>query len=258
MINSGNRRKRLFIVIVLAISGAVALIQFQKNSATAQGRDGWRTASREPVGLAPDPALNQEAIVQVYAARAYGWRGYFGVHSWIAVKKQDAPAYTVYEVIGWRLRWGDTAVTIREREADARWFGNAPELLSENRGNDAAQMIDKIDQAAKDYPFADQYSVWPGPNSNTFIAHILRRVPELKTDLPPTAIGKDYLTNGVVDSTPAGGFQFSLSGLFGIMASLEEGLEINLLGLTFGIDPLDPALKLPLIGRIGPTRVRNP
>jgi crotonobetainyl-CoA:carnitine CoA-transferase CaiB-like acyl-CoA transferase len=35
----------------------------------------------------------------------------------------------VYEVIGWKLRWDDTAVSIAERNADARWFGNPPELL---------------------------------------------------------------------------------------------------------------------------------
>ena len=243
----------------------MALIQFQKNAATAESSSagGWRTASREPVGLAPDPALNREAIIQVYAARAYGWRGYFGVHSWIAAKRSNADAYTVYEVIGWRLRWGDTSVTIRERAADARWFGNAPELLSELRGppgnSDVDRIIDKIDTAAASYPFADQYAVWPGPNSNTFIAHILRDVPELKADLPPTAIGKDYLTEGFIAQTPGGGgFQLSLAGLLGVMAGREEGLEINLLGLTFGIDPFDPAIKLPMVGRLGPTHVRNP
>ena len=32
---------------------------------------------------------------------------------------------------------------------------------------------------------------------------------------------------------------------------VEEGLELNLLGLTFGIDPLQLSLKLPMVGRIG-------
>jgi hypothetical protein len=36
------------------------------------------------------------------------------------------------------------------------------------------------------------------------------------------------------------------------MLALEEGLEVNLLGLTFGLDINPPALKLPGIGRIGP------
>lgn len=37
------------------------------------------------------------------------------------------------------------------------------------------------------------------------------------------------------------------------MVAAEEGVEINLLGLTFGIDPLDLSLKAPFVGRIGTT-----
>src|SRR5437762_11170975 len=37
----------------------------------------WRTATHRSVGLAPDPAIHREAIVQVYAGRAFGWRGAF-------------------------------------------------------------------------------------------------------------------------------------------------------------------------------------
>ena len=180
---------------------------------------------------------------------------FFGVHSWIAVKPTKAPAFTVYEVIGWRLRWGESVVTIRERAADARWFGNAPELLTDLRGPGVDAVIAKIDRAARHYPYADQYTVWPGPNSNTFTAHIARQVPELALDLPPTAIGKDYVADRLLTTAPSGtGWQFSLRGLFGITASGVEGLELNLLGLTFGIDPLDPAIKLPLIGRLGVDR----
>ena len=78
-------------------------------------------------------------------------------------------------------------------------------------------------------------------------------MPELRVDLPPTAIGKDYLPGGaLVAGTPSGtGYQVSLFGLVGVLAAVEEGLEINLLGLSFGIVPLDLALKLPMAGRIG-------
>jgi hypothetical protein len=34
---------------------------------------------------------------------------------------------------------------------------------------------------------------------------------------------------------------------------VEEGLEVNLLGLTLGIDPGSLSLKLPILGRLGPT-----
>jgi hypothetical protein len=214
----------------------------------------WRTASSEPVGLAPDPATTPEAVVQVYGARAWGWRGYFGIHTWIAVKPTGAMAYTVYEVIGWRLRSGSARV-IHERAPDARWFGAAPELLADKRGDGVDALIGRIDKAAHDYPYAGEYSAWPGPNSNTFTAWIGRAAPELKIDLPPTAIGKDYLRDRVFAKAPSGrGVQLSLYGLLGVLASGVEGVEVNVLGLSFGVDPFSPALKLPLIGRLGASR----
>jgi hypothetical protein len=215
----------------------------------------WRTASHAPAGLAPDPAVTREAVVQVYGARTWGWRGTFGVHTWIAVKPAEAAAFTVYEVIGWRLRWSDSVVSIQNRAADARWYGSLPEVYADKRGEDAEKLIARIDAAARAYPYANEYSAWPGPNSNTFTAWITRAVPELGVDLPPTAIGKDYIPGSIFGSAPSGhGLQFSIAGLFALTASGIEGLELNLLGLTFGLNPFDPALKLPLVGRIGPAR----
>lgn len=235
---------------LLLVAGVIALALLARGSAAD-----WRAASREPVGLAPDPAATREAVVQVYAARAWGWRGYFGVHTWLAAKRTGATAYTVYELIGWRLRYGDTALAIGERAPDARWFGNAPELLADKRGAGVDALIARLDKAARAYPYAAQYSVWPGPNSNTFTAWVTRAVPELEADLPPTAIGKDYLDGRLVTKAPSGsGWQVSLYGLLGATASGVEGVEINLLGLTFGLDPFAPALKLPLVGRLGVAR----
>ena len=231
-----------FLVFALAALGRVSAVD-------------WRTASREPVGLAPDPARSPEPVVQVYAARTIGWRGLFGVHTWIAVKPAGAAAYTVYEVIGWRLRWADTAVVFHQRAPDARWFGSEPELIADKRGAGVDELIVRIDQAARAYPWAGEYTMWPGPNSNTFTAWVARAVPELGVDLPPTAIGKDYSGASLVGAAPSGrGIQVSLLGIAAVTASGVEGLEINLLGLTFGVHPWDPAIKLPLVGRIGPAR----
>ena len=240
----------------ILIAGLAALLLEPVGRVVAQD---WRTASTEPVGLAPDPAATPEAVVQVYGARTWGWRGTFGVHTWVAVKSANAQAYTVYEVIGWRLRWSDTAVAIHHRAADARWYGNAPELYADKRGAEAEKLIPRIDAAARSYPHAREYSAWPGPNSNTFVAWITRAVPELEADLPPTAIGKDYLSGAIIGAAPSGsGVQFSLAGLFALTASGVEGLELNLLGLTFGINPFDLSLKLPLVGRLGPARRELP
>jgi hypothetical protein len=212
----------------------------------------WRSASRAPVGLAPDPKTTAEPVVQVYAARAVRWRGYFGVHTWVAVKPSNAPEYTVYEVNGWRLRRTGSAVTVDHRSPDSRWFGSRPDLIAERRGDGVDELIRRIRQAADSYEYADTYRVWPGPNSNTFVAHVLRAAPELRADLPATAIGKDYLGASFVARSPSGtGVQLNLFGLLGALAGVEEGLELSVLGLTFGIDPLDLSLKLPLAGGVG-------
>src|SRR3989475_5827759 len=222
--------------------------------ARAPSRD-RRTTSRAPVGLAPDPAATPEAVVQVYGARCSGWLGYFGIHTWIALKPSGARAYTTCEVIDWRLRRSGSVVAIRKRAPDALWGGNAPAVLATKRGDGVDALIERIDQAAREYPYAGEYAAWPGPNSNTFTAYVARSVPELGLDLPPTAIGKDYLGDRLLATAPSGdGFQLSLFGLLGVLASGVEGCEVNVLGLAFGIDPFSPALRLPLVGRFGAAR----
>ncbi len=219
---------------------------------TVEGFVGGLDARRAPVGLAPNPATTAEPVVQVYAARAVRWRGYFGVHTWVSVKRRGAAEFTTYEVNGWRLRRTGSAVSADNRPPDARWFGNRPALLADVRGEGVDDVITRIEQAVDSYPYPDTYHVWPGPNSNTFVAHVLRAAPELRADLPATAIGKDYLGPGFVAWSPSGtGAQVNLLGVVGALAGVEEGIELNLLGLTFGVDPLDFSLKVPMAGRLG-------
>lgn len=225
----------------IAASGAVSL------------SGDWRSANRDSAGLAPDAAATPEAVVQVYAARAFNWRGIFGVHTWIATKRAGARAYTVHQVLGWRLRQGLSVVESGIDVPDRRWYDAEPWVVTDLRGAAAAAVIDDIEAAVLRYPHAHQYRVWPGPNSNTFVAFVAREVPALGLALPGTAIGKDYLPDGeFFDSAPSGrGVQVSLGGLFGVLAAPAEGLELNVLGLVFGVELLPPAIKLPGIGRVG-------
>ncbi len=237
----------LFVMVlpILAATGCTML--------TGPGAD-WRNARRDSSNQAPDPAATQEAVVQVYAARTVGWRGAVGVHSWIVVKPSGAARYTRYEVVGWGVMRGYPAIQVDRTGPDNYWFGAAPEKIADVRGGaEVDAMIERVEEAVKTYPYKDSYRTWPGPNSNTFVAHIARSVPELRIDLPPTAIGKDFLPNGaLLASAPSGtGFQFSLFGVLGLIGAIEEGIELNVLGLSFGLDFKMPAIKLPGVGRIG-------
>ena len=239
---------------MLLPAAVVAMAHVDREQNRAPGS--WRRASQESIGLAPDPAVTPEAIVQVYSARAVRWRGYFGVHTWIAAKPSLATSYTVYEVLGWRLWRTGSAVVVHERVPDSRWYGNAPTLLAEVRGDGVDALIERVERATADYPYAETYRVWPGPNSNTFTAHVLRAVPELAADLPATAIGKDFLGPAFLARSPSGtGLQANVYGVLGLLVGWEEGVELNLLGLTFGLDPLDLALKLPLAGTVSAKRL---
>ncbi|MSP49913.1 MAG: DUF3750 domain-containing protein [Alphaproteobacteria bacterium] len=213
----------------------------------------WYAARRDASGQAPDPKVTQEAVIQVYAARAVGWRRALAVHTWIAVKPSGADRYTRYEVMGWGVDQGAPSVRVDRTGPDNFWFGAYPERLVDLRGAGVDALIAKIDAAVERYPYPKSYLTWPGPNSNTFTAFVAREVPELGLALPPTAIGKDYLAGGaLIGAAPSGtGVQFSLFGLAGVTLAKSEGVEINLFGLTFGVSAFPPALKLPGVGSLG-------
>ena len=233
----------LYAIVVTAVMAATSCTNV---------RSDWRTASRQPVGLAPDPAVLKEAVVQVYGARAIGAKGLFGVHTWVAVKPTEAEEWTVYEVVGWRLRWSQSAIVVQSRPPDARWFGSVPELYADRRGPGVDELIKRIDKAARAYPYGAEYQAWPGPNSNTFTAWIARAVPELQVDLPATAIGKDYLGSSIVGVAPSGsGVQLSLGGVLGLAVSAVDGLEFaSVLGSNFGVES-DPRGACPWWERVG-------
>jgi hypothetical protein len=217
----------------------------------------WYQARRDPTGLSPDPAATQEAVIQVFAAPAVSWRGIFSVHTWIAVKPAGAPRFMRYEVLGFGVANGAPAVRIDRMGPDNYWFGARPHILLDRRGTGIDAMIEQVRLAVASYPYPNTYRPWPGPNSNTFLAHIARQVLELAIQLPSNAVGKDFLPDGSLFAVaPSGsGFQVSLYGLAGILLAAREGLEVNLLGLSFGIDAVRPAVKLPALGRLGMARL---
>lgn len=171
-------RRIIFTLLLLALTGCTT-------------KD-YRTASRKPAGIAPSPMTNKGAVLQVYGAPAWGWRGWFAIHTWVAAKRSNADSYVVYEVIGWRLRRGLPALRIEKDEPDRYWYGERPRILKEFRDDGVDSLIEAVDRAAKSYPWPDTYKAFPGPNSNTFTAWIAKQVPELGLDLPFSAIGSGF------------------------------------------------------------------
>lgn len=235
------------------LKSAIFFLMFCTFLLTGCGHSSWRTADRSSVGIAPTPLEAKEAIVQVYVARTFRWHKYLAVHSWVAIKEKGALNYEVFHVVGWQARRGGSAIRAGYDVPDRKWYGSIPYIITDLRGEKAEAAIPQVRAAIESYKYQNFYRLFPGPNSNSFVSHIIRNVDELQVELPPNAVGKDWIDDGdfFAWSESGTGVQVSLFGLLGFTLGLAEGIEVNLLGLTFGVDILRPALKLPAIGRLG-------
>lgn len=209
----------------------------------------WREAKWSSSHELPDPKFGRAARVTIFAARTGGFKGAFAVHSWIVIKGRDGRRYDRYDVVGW-----GQPVRKNGYEPDGFWYSNSPQKVWEVTGHEAEALIPKIEAAIAAYPHNQRgaYRLWPGPNSNSFVAHVLRKVPEIDAVLPPNAVGRDYIAEGsFYHFDPSGDVNLTLYGLFGISAGLKSGFEMHLLGLVAGVDLRHPAIKIPAFGRFG-------
>lgn len=234
-----------FLILFLAPIGVSAGL-YLAGDAT---RD-WRNADRSSAGLLPPAAGNRQAVIRVFAARTVRWRGIFATHCWIVVKEEGASAYDRYDYTAW-----GGPIRVNGFPPDGRWFGRAPEIVLAVDGAQAAAAIPRIKAAIANYRYRgmDDYRAWPGPNSNTFVAHVMAAAPELALRLPTTAIGKDYPADGRwLGLTPSGtGFRLNLAGYGGFTLGWLEGIEVNLFGAVAGLEFRRPAINLPGLGRFG-------
>ena len=235
----------LFVLLAIALPiGAGAALSLSRGWA-----ESWRSANWGSSGLLPEARAVPEARVIILSARTGRWKSIFAEHMSIVLKPAGAESWTRYDVVGW-----GTPVRRNAYAADAHWYGNRPYVAAQISGPRAAALIPRIEEAVAAYPHGGRgdYTVWPGPNSNSFVAWVVRNTEGFNAELPPVAVGKDYLGGGLAFGRAASGtgFVVSLAGLAGVTLAWEEGFELNLLGTAIGIDPEDLAIKLPSLGRL--------
>ncbi|MET0276914.1 MAG: DUF3750 domain-containing protein [Pseudorhodoplanes sp.] len=233
----------LLTLFLLPVAARAALFVFEDRP------DGWRNADWSSTGALPAAAAHPDARIMVLSGRTGGLKGVVAVHSWIVFKAKNAATWTRYDVVGW-----GNPVRLNGWAPDGRWYGTAPTVVADIRGDKAEVLIPAVERAVKDYRYANygDYRLWPGPNSNSFVAAVLRAVPQMQATMPPNAIGRDFRPGPYLGWTDSGtGVEANLFGLVGVKAGWIEGFEVNLLGLVAGLDVREPALKLPGFGRIG-------
>jgi hypothetical protein len=263
-----NVRNRLFqslvlfvlMFFVLPISLRMASFAFEYQAANAHAHE-LETADMSSTGLLPPAEKHPAARIVVMSVPLSGHRGKFLTHTWIVFKLAGASSWCRYEVLGFASRdaegklngqWVGNRPTLNRYAPDGRWFGRSPTVIADVSGTMAAAMIPRIETAIENYEAtAGHYRVWPGPNSNTFVATVLRAVPELGASLPPTAIGKDFRPGFFTGFTGSRtGVEVDIWGVLGVKVGWIEGIEINLFSIVAGLDLRRPALKLPGFGLI--------
>jgi hypothetical protein len=242
-------RRRTLIMLTIFALFLVPILARAALYAIGNDPRSWRDADWSSTGLLPVAVNDKPARVIVFTAKAGAWKGVFAVHSWVVLKHANALHWTRYDVVGW-----GQPVRLNYWPADGRWYGNAPVAIADISGALAEKLIPKIEAAAAGYAHAQpgDYRIWPGPNSNSFTAAMLRAVPELGVALPPNAVGRDFrdrLYAGLTDSGT--GVELNLLGFAAVKLGWVEGIEVDLLGLVAGLDLRHPGLKLPGFGRIG-------
>lgn len=200
--------------------------------------------------MLPAPTADGDAAVYVLAARTGGLKGALSVHSWIVVKGEGEATYRRYDKVGWGM-----PIRLNGYPADAHWYSNRPWIVASVHGAEAARLMPRLDRAIAEYPYAfsGAYRVWPGPNSNSFVAHVLAMVPELGGPLPPNATGRDFRP-GYASLSIAPDWRevhATFAGLAGFALGTRSGIEIHFMGLVAGVDFRTPALKIPALGTVG-------
>jgi hypothetical protein len=164
-------------------------------------------------------------------------------------KPTGAPRSTRYEVFGFGVANGAPAVLIDRIGPDNYWFRAQPLILLDRCGAGVDQMIAQLRAGVANSPYPNTYRHWSGPNSNIFLRTSAGRFPSSRSGFPRT--GSARISCRAAAAPSRSGFQVSLYGVIGILLAVREGLEVNLPGLSLGVAPVRPALRVPALGRLG-------
>ena len=136
-------------------------------------------------------------VVQLKFASLPAPLGLLAVHYWFNVREPLAGRCDRWEVWQSRDAGGRSAGHLHcNLKAPEDGVGGGPaRLAAEWRGAAALRLKATLEEAEARYPFRDRYLPWPGPNSNTFVAWVLRRA-DVDFRLPWNAIGRNYRWQG--------------------------------------------------------------
>ena len=148
------------------------------------------------------PLTNDEYQVFFFTSRAY-IPFHFAVHPWvITVRTGTIDRWEVLckihadiEHFGYVHKnfYTDPTQGIEKSAfTQQHWNGKLLGSVTGGKNSLAHTMLNFIQERTPDYPHQENYTAYPGPNSNTYVAWILKHFPESDITLPWNAFGKKY------------------------------------------------------------------
>ena len=178
------------------------------------------------------------------------WISRFADHSYFDMKLGAEDKWKRLEVssYGSGRRYYD--ISAEAARGDERW-GRPVKILRKIEGDNARKIIEDAVKNSEGWAYDEEYRAWPGPNSNSFAAMVLRTTGGLSVELDHNASGKDYTAFIALRGTTTGtGFQVDTVPI-GFSVGIMEGIELHFLQFTFGISLIPPAIKIPILPRLG-------
>jgi hypothetical protein len=126
-------------------------------------------------------------VVQLYRA-GIPFLSWLAAHYWFVVR--DGERCERWEI--WQTKdagarsVGHLHCNLKAPEADVG--GGPTQLVAEWRGDAALALMRAV---SKTYPHCNTYRYWPGPNSNTYVAWVLREA-RVAQPLDRLAVGKNF------------------------------------------------------------------
>ncbi len=179
------------------------------------------------------------------------WYTHFATHGWFDLRAEAGGPWTRVEISSPYSGMRIDEIAEWQALADERWDDRDVRVRGVLTGAKAREAARDLLERAAAYD-DDLYRAIPGPNSNTLVAALVDAVPHLRTTMHHNAVGKDFATPVGFARTPSKTGARLDTPVIGVALALQEGVELHLAGLSFGVGIWPPRLEIPFVPEIGP------
>jgi len=170
----------------------------------------------------------------------------FATHSYIDYRESVGSPWYRVEVYNAKSGVVHKKISLASAYAKKRWKERV-RILAQSDGSANPDFAEDIRDFVKNYDDS-VYQAYPGPNSNTFIEKLMRSVDGVSAMLDHNAIGKE---KGFYLGKTAGGTGVEAqTPMLGLALGMKEGVEVNALGLSGGVNFYPPTLRIPFLPKI--------